>query len=63
MGPDKHKRNEDPNYRPYRINHYSFSLEERVEILAQDPVRFFTSANALCGRKENRLEILDEYLG
>ncbi len=62
MGPDKHKRNEDPNYRPDRINHYSFSLEDRVEIMAQDPVRYFISANAWCSRGESRLEILDKYL-
>ena len=62
MGPDNHKRNEGPNFRPDRTDHYSFSLEERVEILAKDPVRFFTSANAWCGRGEYRLEILDRYL-
>ena len=62
MGPDKHKSNEGSNSRPEGNAHYSFSLEERVEILAQDPVRFFTSANAWCGRGECRMEILDGYL-
>jgi hypothetical protein len=62
MGPDRTKSNKDPDFRPESIAHYSFSLEDRVEILAQNPVRFFTSANAWCGRGESRLEILDEYL-
>ena len=62
MGPDRNKSGKGPDFRPESIAHYSFSLEDRVEILAQDPVRFFTSANAWCGRGESRLEILDGYL-
>ena len=63
MGPDRNRSNKGPDLRPESIAHYSFSLEDRVEILARDPVRFFTSSNVWCGRGESRLEILDEYLG
>ena len=62
MGPDKYRRNKGSDSRPEETAHYSFSLEDRVEILAKDPVRFFTSANVWCGRGEYRLEILDGYL-
>ncbi len=63
MGPDRNRSNKGPDFRPESIAHYSFSLEDRVEILARDPVRYFTSSNIWCERGESRLEILDEYLG
>lgn len=63
MGPDRNRSNKGPDFRPESIAHYSFSLEDRVEILARDPVRYFTSSNVWCERGESRLEILDEYLG
>jgi len=62
MGPDRNRSNKGPDFRPESIAHYSLSLEDRVEILAQDPVRYFTSSNAWCSRGESRLEILDGYL-
>jgi hypothetical protein len=62
MGPNNQNRKEDSSPLEAGYSHYSSPIEERVEILAQDPVRFFLSQTVWCERGEQRIDILEGYL-
>ena len=62
MKPKKQRRNQGRASRDAGYDSYSSSVEEMVEILANDPVRFFLSPNIFVGRGEPRIELLDRYL-
>jgi hypothetical protein len=62
MGPiDQHRReNSSPNASGHP--HFSTSIEERIEILAQDPYRFYLAPTVFYYRGEQRIDLLDQYL-